>query len=230
MSYRYIIVSVVPFLAFFLGYFSSYWVLDRHMAFSCPMVIGESLENAVQIASRKQLGVRIIEEKIDNKVLPGTVLYQSPSAGSMVRARQTIVLIVAQQQQVMMPDVCGVKKDSIKNAAHGIDFYPVPRTGYSDQVCFTQTPAPNMRIMGNAQVYYAADADSIVLFPDLVHKRLSDVTSFLDHYGIRWQIRGDEYIAGTTLHSYIVSKQEPTAGTLIDLHDFTSTVYLYVGR
>jgi serine/threonine-protein kinase len=73
-----------------------------------PDVTGQSLTAAEATLTNAELAVGTVTQKVSTTQSPGTVLSQSPSNGSSVRAGSKVELTVAQApKEVVVPDVRG---------------------------------------------------------------------------------------------------------------------------
>ncbi|MGE1063276.1 Stk1 family PASTA domain-containing Ser/Thr kinase [Megasphaera paucivorans] len=105
-------VFVVAFLWAFFS-FGNFWSTEE---ITVPDVTGKQVEIAKQILTKKNLNVSIKE--MDNSDVPiGQVITQTPTGGSVVKAKRTIYLTVSKGHdgsEVLIPDLRGLTLDEAK--------------------------------------------------------------------------------------------------------------------
>jgi beta-lactam-binding protein with PASTA domain len=114
---------------------------------SVPDVVGQSRAAAEASLTNAKLAVGTITQKQTSEPSPGTVLEQSPTAGSSLAAGEKVDLTVAQApKEVAVPNVVGAAKAAASSALEhaGFKVKQVPRTT-SEQtqkgVVLEQSPA-----------------------------------------------------------------------------------------
>ena len=140
--------------AFFL--FGNFWSTEEIVV---PDVSGKQVEIARQILEKKDLRVSVNE--VDSPDVPiGQVITQTPSAGSVVKAKRTIYLTVSKGSsgdEVLIPDLRGLTESeaekklseiglSIGKVTYGTD------KSYGDKKIIAQSPSSPKKVKKDTKV------------------------------------------------------------------------------
>ncbi len=122
-SQKSIIIGMVGiFLLAFLGAFFSFGNFWSTEEITVPDVTGKQVEIAKETLQKKNLLVSVNE--VDSSDVPiGQVINQTPSGGSVVKAKRTIYLTVSkghQGEEVLVPDLRGLTVDEAKEKLQDI--------------------------------------------------------------------------------------------------------------
>lgn len=216
---------IIPFLSFMTGYY-----LVRSLctapSLNAPSFIGKDLPNALKIASDNNLNIRVLSEKDDLDLPPGTILSQTPRAGSLIKPHQSIFLLLTKKPQKMtLPSFIHKTKPEIEEDVKKIGvqakFYPI-ESAYPQQTCIGQFPAPGTLLHKDVciTVYQAINSTKPFLLPNFTHKPVNEVLDFLSPYGLQPAIiHQSEQPLDHRCDRCIVTHQRPLPGSLITLND-----------
>ena len=87
---------ITPFTTFILGYFFISFI-STSPTLTTPSLVGQNLNKAVEILSQKNLNIRIVGHKDESEWPEGTIVSQTPSAGTAIKEHQALYLVVAPQ-------------------------------------------------------------------------------------------------------------------------------------
>ncbi|MCL5436873.1 MAG: PASTA domain-containing protein [Candidatus Dependentiae bacterium] len=213
------IKTLLPFLFFVVGFYATA-LLIRRETFLLPSVVGLTVSEAVLTFSKPtaQLVPRILAEREDDTVSPGTVLAQIPQPGQRVKAQQCVYLTVAKaQQKPVMPDLIGVNGDEamrrvqrnrikVKNIAIA-DGAPIG-------VVVAQTPSAGTSMGEELALLYTSTGTptDLRIVPDLVGLPLDLAEQGATRHGFRVRLLDE-----TRAHAgCVITAQRPLAGSIID--------------
>ena len=80
---------VAPFATFIIGYFFVSFI-STNPALITPSLVGQGINKAAEILSQKNLNIRIIGHKDEPELPEGTIVSQTPSAGTAIKEHQAI--------------------------------------------------------------------------------------------------------------------------------------------
>jgi eukaryotic-like serine/threonine-protein kinase len=214
---------LLPFCFFIAGYVGA-WILWRPDAQPLPNLVGRSAHDVLTVLSTHTLHPRILGHKYDPDVVPGTVLSQIPTAGTMIKPHQTVFLVLAQAPQLpIMPPLIRQSLKSIHAACAPCSITPtiyyLSHTWPAD-TCFAQSPPAGHEIPASCKpiVYVSSGKKRSVIWPSFLGKEVATVTDTLTKYGISPQILSEDDVAISTPHSSAsIIDQRPLAGSLIDI-------------
>ncbi|MBT3456283.1 PASTA domain-containing protein [bacterium] len=212
----------LPFAFFIIGYFSIGF-LYRHNEFQIPCIVGKNIHQATSILSSQNLNVRIIKDKEDSALEPGTVLSQEPRCSSRIKPNQTVFVTVSKAPALIpAPDILGkdykdtlkhLKRQNIRNKTYAFE---------SDQpkdTCVGQIPEKNELLPEKKIIIYKSKGTAKpAIFPDFRGKNIQNIIEIFKEHGIDPEI----------LHNYSISEehscqhckvthQRPLPGTLVQL-------------
>lgn len=214
------IAWMLPFVAFVAGYFFlQFFIADT--AIQVPALLGKDLLQATQICSQYKLNLRIIAEKEEIDLQPGTIVKQKPLPGKSIKPHQSIFIVITKlPAPVVAPDFIKKNKDqiekicqekSIKNKIYCIE------TAYPQGECFGQIPSAGQALESKKMSsYISAGMTQQYLFPDFTHLPLSEVIDFLKKYNIVCDVYyKDQKITAPFKSNLIVMNQKPLSGTFV---------------
>jgi serine/threonine-protein kinase len=148
-------VFVIAFAWAFFS-FGNFWSTEE---ITVPDVTGKQVEIAKQTLTKKNLNVSIKE--VDNSEVPiGEVITQTPSGGSVVKAKRTIYLTVSKGHdgsEVLMPDLRGLTLDEAQQKLKeiGLNIGHIQYSSsnkYKDGTIISQSPASPKKVAKNTSV------------------------------------------------------------------------------
>lgn len=184
--------------------------------------MGKTLNEAIKIASFHDLSIKISKEKDDADLPDGTIISQIPAADTLIKARQSIYLIVSKKPAIMpMPNFMQKNLAEIKQEAEAkeitLKIYELSSENTANNCCIAHYPAPNMKVRDkNAIIYSANDSLKPVIMPALKGKSVNEVLEFLQLHGLQAQLIHANLIEqGHSCSHCIVFDQRPLAGSII---------------
>lgn len=205
-----------------------------------PDVVGMNIDEASVVVSSANFQLVILDSFTDSAA-PGTVILQSPEAGSREDVGGEIVVTVARASEgpapvpvspppalatpplatgPLVPDVTGMAQTEAE-AALRVAGYQVTSTTRSDATAaigtvISQEPPANTAAAAGATVSLAISAGNIpVIVPDLACVPLDEAVLELTNLGLRPAIGGVGTGEGCTSTENSVTNQEPLAGTSV---------------
>jgi beta-lactam-binding protein with PASTA domain len=216
----YRILWLFPFLSFIGGYYLTAY-LFRTPTIQTPSLIGKSLSEALAIASHNNLNIRLLDEKNDADIAPGTIINQTPRAGQKIKAHQSLYVVITRSaNDIHAPNflkktMCEVEV-MIKKVGIRAHIYHVP-SSYPSGYCCAQYPCSEQPITREGVILYmSAPKNSCVLWPDFKGQPVEAVIDFLETYSLRVSVNRSSDAAST--ESSLVINQHPATGCLIPLH------------
>ena len=213
---------LIPFISFIAGYQLLYFFYGIN-EITTPTIVGKRLPQAFAILSQHNLNPRLLAQKEEPDLPEGTILSQTPAAGSAIKPNQSIFCVISKKpKKVTCPHLIGSKLPTIeqrlkeKNIRNKIYYLPSP---YPTGNCITQLPSPNEPLQDNKLITYISAGNSkSVIFPYLKGKPAQNVQAFLEDRGIvvtliHSQDKGRQH----TCKNCIVLDQRPLAGSIIEL-------------
>lgn len=223
---------ILPFFCFIVSYAVFHYLLAP-LPLITPPLIGRTLQDAVQILSDHTLNVRIISQKEDNDVPPGTILSQIPSPCFKIRPHQSVFLVISKKAPpkkapLLLQKERKVAEKIIAELGMPLKAYYVP-SHHPYDVCIGQIPNPEEPLPDNRITAYFSSGSSTkpVILPNFKEHPLNQVTSFLTENGIKYHIFHAKPLApGHDCKHCQAIDQKPLAGSLIDLKK-PLTIQLY---
>lgn len=226
----YVVVNIVikkyswflPFIAFIAGYeLLNYTTHVKEI--KAPALVGLPITQAVKILSDHNLNPRILVEKEEKDILPGTILSQTPCSGQSVKVNQSIFLVVAQKPKpLVVPDLHQKTEKEIQTIAtkHNIrtKSYYIP-SHYPQGTCFAQSPKCGSLVDDRKMtVYISAAQQKMVLFPQFKRMPVNEAKEFLQGYPVTIKVFHKQPVPPDhRCDNCIVTEQKPLANSLITL-------------
>ncbi|HRN78132.1 MAG TPA: PASTA domain-containing protein [Candidatus Dependentiae bacterium] len=211
----------LPFLLFISGYIGIQVALHQPQI-TTPSLVGNSIHYAITVLSHNNLNIRILSEKEDADLPPGTVLSQTPAAGQLIKPHQSVFVLLSKQPPThTVPNLLHQSIDDIKTLTKksGINcrYYVLPST-YPLDTCFAQYPIAGQSLEHESLVaYIAAPLQKPIIWPDFYGCTVSEVQSFLSSYQVSIQVLHQYTLKNHTCSECVVINQRPQAGSLIML-------------
>lgn len=214
---------LTPFASFLIGYaIMASFFKPQHI--ETPALVGKTIVDAVRIASKHDLSLRISAEKDDSDLPDGTIISQTPSAQTIIKARQAIYIVLSKKPALeQTPNLLQKSASEIAEIAQkkGIQVktYQLPSSNTPANCCIAQTPAPGTPLeRKNMAVYLCNDTLKPVIMPNFKGQLLPDVQEFLQLHGITPSIIYTNPLGqAAPLQQNIVVDQRPLPGTLVTL-------------
>jgi serine/threonine-protein kinase len=183
---------VIPFLCFVIGYQCSH-IFFKQKQIRVPSLVGKSLQITLEELSKVHLAARLLEEKEDANLQEGTILYQIPNADALLKANQTVSLVVSKKPSLAkVPLLIEKSSEKIKdiltqrNIRFSLFFLP---SSLPQNICFAQFPLAGTDLEQTAiNLYISQPANSLVIVPDCKGIKLSEVTDFLDQQELPYTV------------------------------------------
>lgn len=211
---------ILPFIAFLAGYY----LISRFAAiheFACPRLIGLPIQQAVSTLSDHHLNARIMAEKEDQDLTPGTVLSQNPPPNQRVKPHQSIFLVLSKKTHLATPLVVGklwkdiqpeLTHQNIRVKTYELESKTPPGT------CIGQSPSAGTPLEDKKMIIYLSSSSTQnLILPTLTGHPVLSVIEALTAHQIPYTIH-HTHITQTphTCDSCIVIDQKPLAGSSIN--------------
>lgn len=212
---------IIPFASFLTGY-AIMSMLYQSKTTQTPILIGKPVQEALILASKQGLSLRLVAEKEDPELPAGTVLSQNPLPHTHIKTHQPIHCIISKKKEYRVGHFMGKQLDQIKSELDQQTITPhihFINSSIPAGLCITQEPAPDT-ILTNKSIllYISQDNSSECIFPNLCQKPVEDVQRFLSAAPVHVQLtHAFEQPADHSCTNCIVSDQRPHAGTIIYL-------------
>ena len=192
------------------------WIAVR-VATTVPDVRGQSIEEATNTLQKARLrpGQRFDHFSQEE---PGTVLDQSPAAGTRVVPDSTVDLFVASKQMVDVPDVRGHNRwdaeETIRAAGLSVGDVSEQPANLDEDIVVGQDPAPGTNVGVGTSVHLSVMAGTITDVPDVRGYTREQAEKMLEDARLRLTAVLAMYSnqqAGTII------EQSPAAGTRVSV-------------
>ncbi|MDN5795140.1 MAG: Stk1 family PASTA domain-containing Ser/Thr kinase [Intrasporangium sp.] len=183
-----------------------------------PDVAGVRLEQAEgSLVARHLRGAPT--EAFSESVPRGQVIGLTPTAGTEVRKRSVVTLVVSKgPERYTVPDLTGVKAGQVERTLHKLTLTLGPRTEqWSETVpkgeVVSQDPATGTSVgRGAAVSLVVSKGREPITVPEVVGKPLTDAQAAITAAGLEIE-RADDAHSGTVAKGSVIS-QKPAEGTL----------------
>ena len=204
------------------GYGATYMYFQRQEV-RVPNVIGKDVCQALMLAQKSRLGLRLVAQREDTTVPEGTILDQIPRPALSARINQTIFLTLSKQPALeQVPDFWGQEHKQIRSYARKNDvsltvFYVYSK--YPQDTCIAQCPLPG-GVLSNKAITICISLGSLPMYvvPDVRKSTVEDVEAALTRFGVRFErIHTEPIEAEHTCQHCLVDEQFPAPGSIVDL-------------
>lgn len=181
-----------------------------------PDLKGKTLSQAQQTLDAVGLKLKVEKEVSNDKVAPGRVISQDPTAGEKMKKDGTVTVVMSKGlETVAAPDLAGKTEAEATSALKkaGLMLGKVD-SGFSDTVAegqvMAQSPKAGARVEkgGTVDITISGGAQQLKI-PDVANNTVDAATSILENAGFKVE-RFDDY--NETIERDHVIKQSPVAG------------------
>ena len=190
-----------------------------------PDLTGKSLNEALDLLTKSNLGLRKDGAESNDQVPAGTVLRQSPTSGSQVREGKIVRIVVSQGgETVFIPDLAGqsLRSAEINLRSNFLSLGEVrsqPSLKFEKDMVIFQEPAPRAVARKNALVHITVSdgppQDGTLLMPDLVGKTREDALAWAKASGITLDVGEDPNSAAP---QETIAQQDRPADAVVTPH------------
>ena len=221
---------LLPFASFLAGYLILSLIFDRHDV-ETPNLVGKQAQEALMVLSACNLNPRILTQKEEPDLPVGTIVSQSPGAGKIIKANQSVFLVISRKPgKIKVPVLVGKTVNDIEQMAEKealqLKQYQL-MSNYPAGRCFGQSPVAGGTLDEKKIMAYISAGNNVpVLMPDLKGKAVTSVLEFLESHGCAVQVSHNAPCDEAHVCSdCIIIDQRPMAGSLVLL---TGTIPLHV--
>lgn len=210
-----------PFASFIIGYLLMSFLSGSNTV-KTPALVGQQLDTAAVILSQKNLNLRIVGHKDESDLPEGTIVSQTPSAGTAIKERQSLYLVIARKpapQQV--PNLRNKMASDATKLIENQSLQPKVIALAADTAtnqCIAQYPSPDMASADQSVIVYTTQNQKPVIMPNLKKRSVDDVLSFLSLHGATAEILHTQPTPpGHQCYNCMVTDQRPMPGSLVIL-------------
>jgi beta-lactam-binding protein with PASTA domain len=179
----------------------SLFVSKGPQLFPLPVLSGKTLDAAKSALNGSEMALGKITEKFDEEAAAGTVLGQSPAAGTRVRHGMPVSLTVSKgPQPIPVPDVRGQEEDAAVQAieAAGLKAVVAKDTVHDRNVpkgaVVSQEPASGNLTRGQAVTLTISEGPKLVKVPNYIGKQAREAREALEKRG--FEVRVNNILGG----------------------------------
>lgn len=210
---------LAPFASFIAGYLLVSF-LHTQPILQTPAIIGKTVDQAVLILSESNLNIRIVGQKEEVQLPEGTILTQTPAAGTIIKEQQALYVTTAKKPlPLAMPNLIGKTQTQATAELEALSLQPkiYPVTSQMpENTIIGQSPDPGISTSGQTLVLYAAtDPQKPIIMPNFKQRISTEVISFLELNGITPSILHTPVSPDHRCTNCIVVDQRPLAGTFV---------------
>lgn len=210
---------ITPFATFIFGYLLISFISTSPIL-TAPALVGQSLDKAALTLSQKNLNIRIIGHKDEPDLPEGTIVSQTPSAGTAIKEHQALYLVIARKPApLQIPDLHNKTAQEAAKIIEGHALHAKAVTlpaDYQSHHCIAQYPAPGMIAVDQEVIIYTFQNQKPVIMPNLKRKSVDEVLSFLQLHGCTADILHATLAQpGHQCIGCVVLDQRPMPGSLL---------------
>lgn len=219
------LIWFLPFFAFALGYYALSFIF-KSKTINTPALMGKSINKAITILSDQNLNIRIVGTKPDADLPEGTIISQTPTAGSKIKENQTMYVVIAKKPAaIIAPDLKNKTIISAQKIAQDlgitIKHHSIPSEAPKDH-CIAQLPSAGNELENNTMtVYVSTTENKPVIMPSFKNLPVEQVLSFLQLHGITpatLHTRQELLSSNHQCTQCIVIDQRPMAGSIVHIN------------
>jgi len=211
---------ITPFISFILGYMVMKVFIPEPIL-PVPSVIGKNIVDTIDILSHHNLSVKIISKKEDATIKEVKTIQQIPAAGTPVKPRQTIHLIISEPTKtLLMPTLMNMDEKTWSNSLHNykkIIVPIIPRESHYISKCIAQLPEKNSCLESTCTLYVTAVEDTYII-PNFIDHSVFEVEDILKKNTISYTFYEESRRPHhSLLETARIVEQQPVAGTLFSI-------------
>lgn len=208
---------LMPFASFIFGYLLVSF-LHTQPVLHTPAITGKPLDQAVLILSESNLNIRVVGQKEETQLPEGTILSQTPAAGSTIKVQQALYVTIAKKPlPLAMPLLIGKSHAQAIAELEKLSLHAKIYHISSDQpegTIIAQFPDQGFSTHEQSIILYAAkDPEKPIIMPSFKQRPLEQVISFLELNGITPTILHTQTTPDHRCTNCVVVDQRPLAGT-----------------
>jgi serine/threonine-protein kinase len=199
-----------------------------------PDLTGKQPFEAIQILKEQGLQLKIHPQKrYSNTVKAEQILAQKPEANQKIKQGRSIeVYLSLGPEKAIVPDVLGqttrVATMTLgQRGLHQGKVLHVVKPGADQDEVLAQYPLPGTELVGSRAVDLlvnsGGDTTRLFVMPDVIGKRLSEVTSYFQSAGLRVGV--SQAVDYPGVEAGTVVKQNPPAGYKVSMDTFIGLYY-----
>lgn len=199
-----------------------------------PDLTGKQPFEAIQILKEQGLQLKIHPQKrYSNTVKAEQILAQKPEANQKIKQGRSIeVYLSLGPEKAIVPDVLGqttrVATMTLgQRGLHQGKVLHVVKPGADQDEVLAQYPLPGTELVGSRAVDLlvnsGGDTTRLFVMPDVIGKRLSQVTSYFQSAGLRVGV--SQAVDYPGVEAGTVVKQNPPAGYKVSMDTFIGLYY-----
>lgn len=210
---------LMPFASFIFGY-ALISFLHTPSILKAPALTGKTIDQAVLILSQSNLNIRIVGQKEDAQLEQGTVLTQTPAAGSTIKEQQALYVTIAKKPvPLAMPNLIGKPEAQAIAELEALSLhakiYKISHDHHTGTV-IAQSPEPGLSANTTPiSLYIALQPDKPVIMPNFKNRPLHEVLSFLELHAITPTILHTPVAPDHRCTNCIVIDQRPLSGSFV---------------
>jgi serine/threonine-protein kinase len=212
---------LIPFITFLAGYLVTGLFCTTPTA-DVPNLINLSTHEALDKLATLTLNARVALYKETPDLPDGTILAQTPQAGTKVRSHQTVLLVISKKPTAfLMPNFIHKTGSEITTFTQKLGLTCLQIHAPSNArslTCFSQFPsAGTIYTGGPIIIYISAPAHKSFIMPDLKNKKIKEVADFLSQHHVSYSIMHSTDQKHECSDTCLVVDQHPIAGSWVEL-------------
>jgi serine/threonine-protein kinase len=218
-KYRVILYPLLFFNVFFLSALLSAQFFLRGETVVVPEVVGKTFSQAKQELGQKKLALSLAGQQFDGLREKGTIISQSPAAGSRLKIQQAVKVVISRgSEQIVVPRflnrsleavVPGLKEAGLTKG--NVSFTHTP--AYPAGRIIAQSPPPQSQVQRDTPLHFLVsqgDQEEEYVMPDLLGRQADAVRRKLTAQGFNVSFSGSSYYPG--LEPGTIIRQLPPKG------------------
>ncbi len=228
-----ILLTGVLFVIFLVSAVVSMRLVVRAQEVAVPTLVGSDLEEASRLLKAVNLRLALTGKRYDPEIPKGTIVYQLPGTGVLIKAnREVQVLVSLGKQRDPVPKLLGESERVAMHLARqsGYRLGDISRVSLpqieSEQV-INQFPAPNTQEITDAEIdiLVARKQPKRYIMVDVAGQSLNRVLMFFEKQGFK--VGKIQYTRNAKVRRGVVVRQFPEPGHVLEEDD---SIHLEVAR
>lgn len=211
---------IIPFIFFCVGYLATGFFF-KTSELEVPNIVGKHIHEAISQLSVEKLNIRIIKDKEDPSLAPGTVISQDPHSGKKIKSNQTVFVTVSQKPRPLLaPCFIGSEiqrlEQELKTKNIRAKIYHM-ESDHPKGTCIAQIPEENEPLEGKKITLYVSEGTKkFMLLPDFRNKKMEEISETLKEQNLETKIVHHNSVDDDhQCIDCIVEHQRPLPGSLI---------------